>query len=707
MTAEHKDSHILFYIIAAIVTATLAAYEPIRHNEFVTYDDNKYITENPLVTGGITAENIKGAFTKPHFFMWHPLTTLSHMLDCEIFGLNPAGHHFVSLVLHIINALLLLWILNKFGSPIWLSTFLAGVFALHPIQVESVAWAAERKTVLSGMFWLLTMAAYIRYAKQPGIIRYVVVLVVFGLCIMTKPVVVPVPFALLLLDYWPLERIRRPGFASNGLRRGKQDARHNYTLPQQAEGTSLKWLIIEKIPLAVMSALLSVITFVAQKEGGVLPTLDRMSMDYRLANVFLSYIRYIGKLLWPSKLAVCYPHPHLLLSDFWVVMCAVAFILLSILFLYIWRRKKYTAVGWLWYIGTLVPVIGLVQSGAQAMANRYMYMPMLGVLFIVGWGVKDIIEKRPKVKMAAIIFSSAALVTMFVLTRMQVSHWENTLKLFEYTLSVTENNPVAENGYGAALFNEGRIEEAEVHLRKAVLISPAFVTAISNLSNVYMKEGRYNETIESLNEIIKHGEATADTFYNMGTALSLMKKYDDSLRYFRKSLEMNSGDPDTHKRMGIVLLVMGKNSEAIVHLNEALRLKGGQVEVYTNLGTAYSQLGQYDAAIQNWAKALELQPNSVDVLNNLGWLYATYGDITAEKANQAINYASRACELTEYKNAEYLDALGAALAAAGKFEEAKAAAQKALDIAKAGGQATDEIEKRIKLYEAGQPYHQK
>ena len=292
---------------------------------------------------------------------------------------------------------------------------------------------------------------------------------------------------------------------------------------------------------------------------------------------------------------------------------------------------------------------------------------------------------------------------------MQVRHWQNMLTLFGYTLNVTEDNPVAENSYGAALLNEGHIEEAEVHFRRAVLLAPAYPTAITNLAKVYMEQGKYNDAVTCLNEIIKHNEGTADTYYNMATALSLLQRYDDAIKYFKKALELNPNDPDTHKRMGIVLLVMGRNNEAIARLNESLRIKGNQVEVYANLGTAYSQLGQYEKAIQNWTKALELQPNSVDVLNNLGLTLAACGNVTAEKANQAIVYARRACELTGYNNAEYLDTLGIAVAAAGKFEEAKTIAAQALNIAKTNGQVklAGEIENRIKLYEAEQPYRQK
>ena len=325
MTTGFKQRQVLFVISIALVAATLAAYEPIRHNGFVSYDDPSYITSNPLITAGISWQSLCQAFTKPHYFMWHPLTTISHMLDCQLFELNPLGHHLISVVIHIVNALLVFWIFKSFGGPIWISAFVAGVFALHPVQVESVAWASERKSVMSGLFWLLTMATYIHYARGPRLSRYLLVVVVFGFCIMTKPVVVTLPFALLLLDYWPLERV------------GKVSAER---------------LITEKIPLLILSAILSVITFIAQHQGGVVPTIEKISMDDRIANMFLSYLRYIGKLIWPSELAVCYPYRHLTALDFRVVICAGLFILISILCIYIGQRRKYVAMGWLSGCGT-------------------------------------------------------------------------------------------------------------------------------------------------------------------------------------------------------------------------------------------------------------------------------------------------------------------------------------------------------------------
>ncbi|MGA2680016.1 MAG: tetratricopeptide repeat protein, partial [Sedimentisphaerales bacterium] len=597
MTTRFKQKQVLFVISIALVTATLIAYEPIRHNNFVTYDDNSYIVDNPQVKSGITWKSLGEAFTKPHFFMWHPLTTISHMLDCQIFGLNPAGHHFTSLLLHILNALLLFWILNSMTGTTWLNAFVAGVFALHPIQVESVAWAAERKTVMSGLFWLLTTAAYIRYAKQPGFGRYLVVLLVFGLCIMTKPVVVTLPFTLLLLDYWPLERI------------GKVSAGR---------------LITEKIPLLILSAILSVITFIAQHQGGVVVSLGKISLKDRIGNTFTSYISYLSKTIWPNGLAVVYPYRSTSFSDASTVGRIILFVLMLFLSIYIGRRRKYVAMGWLWYIGTLVPVIGLVQSGSQAMANRYMYIPILGLLIIVAWGIKDIVNNKRNLQIVATISAGVILTSALILSRTQVRYWQDSLTLFEHTLKITENNPLAENSYGCALFDSGRVNEAILHLSKAVKIDPLYIDARNNLGKVFLKEGKLNEAITCFNEVIKQDENLAEAHYNLGVASGRQKRSDEALR-------------------------TGKN----------------KAEIYTNIGTAYTQLGKYNLAIENWAKATELKPDDAELLNNLAWLLATTSDVSVSDANKAVELAQHACELTGYKNPSFLDTLAAAYAAAG------------------------------------------
>ena len=352
MNAEHHEKLVKLLIYIGLAAATFAAYEPTLHNGFVNYDDTIYITENPRVAGGITPDSVAWAFTQPHAYMWHPLTTLSHMLDCRLFGLKASWHHFVSLLIHIANALLVFWILTNLTGSIWPGAFIAAVFALHPVQVESVAWAAERKTVLSGLFWLLTISVYIWYTKRPGTGRYILLFLVFGLCIMTKPVVVTLPFALLLLDYWPLERVK--------WELSIKPLTPNAESPRKI---SAALLIIEKIPLLLLSAVLATITFISQKNGEVVSSLEALPLNLRTANVFISYIKYIGKIIWPSGLAVIYPYFHLNLTNAPVIICALLLVLATVFSIYIGRHRKYVLVGWLWYVGTLVPMIGLVQVG--------------------------------------------------------------------------------------------------------------------------------------------------------------------------------------------------------------------------------------------------------------------------------------------------------------------------------------------------------
>jgi protein O-mannosyl-transferase len=696
VTLERQQKHISIFVYVGIVVATLVAYEPIRHNYFVSYDDPLYITANPIVAGGISCNSVILAFTKLYATNWHPLTWLSHMLDYRLFGPNPLGHHLVSVLLHIVNAILLLWILTEMTGATWASAFVAAVFALHPLQVESVAWLSERKTVLSGLFWFLTMAAYIRYARKPGFGRYLLVLLVFGLCIMTKPIVVTLPLVLLLLDYWPLDRIRW----------GRQ---HNSKARSKPDQKSIGWLMAEKIPLLAISAILGVLTVIAQQSGGAISTLDKFSLNQRIANVFASYVKYIGKLIWPSGLAVFYPPSYSTLLSTTALIYAFIFILISAISIYIGRRKKYIVVGWLWFVGTFIPMIGLVQVGGQAMANRYMYLSMLGLLIIIALAGKEIIATRPRLKSIAVVMSVILLSCLLVLTRMQVQHWRNSLALFEYTLSVTKDNASAENSYGCALFNYDRFTEAEQHFDNALRIEPRFDSVLPYLARIYAKEGRFDEAIETYEELIKRNYKTAELYYNLAMLLGIQEKYYDSIKYFNKSLEMNQSNPDTHKELGITLLAAGKPDEAIGQFNESLRIKADQSVVYENLGTAYSQLGKYEPAVQNWTRAIELNPDNIDALDKAGWFLAVRGKVSVEKANQAIVYAQHACELTKYAVPAHLDTLGVAYAAAGRFDEAKAAAEKALKLARETGQEdlADAIENRIKLYDAGQPYCEK
>jgi len=704
---QDRNKLYVISICAALALATIIAYEPVRHNGFVSYDDPKYITENTNVNRGITRQSITWAFTKVHSANWHPLTWVSHILDCQLFGLNPSWHHLVSLLFHIANALLLFWILTNITGAIWPSAFVAAVFALHPVHVESVAWAAERKDVLSGLFWMLTMFAYIRYAELPNLKRYSLVLLAFVMGLISKPMVVTLPFVLLLLDWWPLDRFAQSRKASTSATQKQQKTPVGYSK------TTFLNLTAEKIPLFVLSALSSVITLIAQHSGKAIAPLKSVSLEsfplgYRIANMFVSYIKYIGKTIWPSRLAVFYPATPLSLSEATAIICVLLFILISF-GVYIGRRKKYITTGWLWYVGTLVPVIGLVQVGSQAMANRYMYIPMIGLLIIAAWAAKDLITNRPRWKIVAAVLATAALSSLLILTRMQVKHWQDSLTLFGYTVEVTENNPLAENGYGCALAKAGRLDEAMLRFTNAVRLKPTFAEARNNLCNLLLKQGKLDEAIVCLNELIGLNMGTAEAHYNLGVVLGMQKKYDDAIKSLATALQLDAKYPNAQRKMGEMLLATGKPNEAIEHFNETLRMNKDQVKVYADIGQAYAQLGRYEPAIQNWTKVVELEPNNVAVLNNLAWLLATTGDVSSQDADRAVKSAKRACELTGYENPELLDTLAAAYASAGRFSEAIETAEKAIKLAEAAGrkELAETIQNRLKQYKASRPYHER
>jgi len=693
--AERRQKRIGLLIYIGLAACAFAAYEPVRHNGFVEYyDDNTYVTKNPHVNGVMTFDSVVWAFTELHAGNWHPLTWLSHMLDCEVYGLNPLGHHITSLLIHIANCMLLFFVLRKATGALWQSVLVAALFALHPLQVDSVAWVAERKTVLSGLLWLVTIAAYLRYVEQSTAGRYLLVVLAYALCIMAKPVVVTLPLALLLLDYWPLGRVKNVGLSkSNPKETGRQKL-------------SAGRLVIEKIPLLVLSAILCVITFVAQQRGGAVIALEEIPLNYRIANTFVSYIKYIEKMLWPNGLAVLYPVHIEDISPAIVVPCVAIFLLVSALCIYTGRRKKYLAVGWLWYVGTLVPVIGLVQVGGQSMANRYMYLPMIGLLIIIVWGISDLAAAWRHRGKFLVLSAAVVLVALVVITRVQVSRWRDGITLFEYTLKVTKNNSVIELCYGCALAKAGQTDEGLLHVSEAVRISPNFSEARTKLGIVYLRQGKFNEAVECFNELLRRRKDSAETDYNLAYVLTMQQKYDEAIKYYIEAMRKDPAYAEFCNRMGASFLATGKWQEAIACFKGILGSGRSRADVYASLGVAYSQEGRYGLAIDSWTKAAQLEPNSSMVLNNLAWVLATADDPNVRDVTRALALAQRSCELTFYNGAEALDTLAAAYAAAGKFPDAVATAEKALNAAKTVGREdlAREIQNRLELYRAARPY---
>ncbi|MBN1391299.1 MAG: glycosyltransferase family 39 protein [Sedimentisphaerales bacterium] len=616
-------------VYICILLSTLAAYEPIRHNDFVLYDDYGDIIKNTHINNGITRHSVIWAFTSMDTANWFPLTRLSHMLDFELFGANPVGHHLTNVLIHLAGSLLLFLVLLRMTAALWPSAFVAAVFALHPLHVESVAWAAERKDVLSGFFWILTILAYVYYAQRPNFRRYILVLITFAMGTMSKPMVVTLPFVLLLLDYWPLNRF---GISKN------QDS---------SQKPSAMRLIAEKIPLFAMSAVLSVVTFIAQQRFWAVNTLESTSLSSRIANAFTSYIRYIQKTVWPGKLAVIYPAEGEIASRAAWILYAAVFILITALCFYIGRRRKYVLVGWLWYVGTLIPVIGLVKVGSHAMADRYMYIPMVGLLIIAGWGSKDLVGNRRLLKNALAVLAGALLLSSIIITRNQITFWQNTLTLFERALNVTTNNIAAEANYADALIKVGRTDEALLHLREAVRIRPLVFPVRLSFAKALLYTGNYEEAIEN---------------FNMLTNSSRVRQY-----------------------------------------------KEARTQVFGGLASAQIRLGRYEQAIENLNKVIQIDSKNSVIINGLAWLLATCEDAFLRNPAQAITLAKHACELTEYKDAYTLDTLAAAYASAGKFNEAVTTAQQAIIIAENSKddkqkKLISEIQKRLDLFKNRQPY---
>ncbi len=469
-----------------LVVATLALYYPVHHHPFVNYDDSIYVTENPHVQTGLDWDTVKWAFTTYDAGNWHPLTWLSHTLDCQLFELNPAGHHDVNLLLHVLNVLLLFWVLQQATGFAGRSFMVAALFALHPINVQTVAWVAERKNVLSMLFFLLALGAYTWYARRPGVGRYAVVALLFALGLMAKPQVITLPFVLLLWDYWPLRRMSLPGL-------GHSSAEGPPLVPAK----SFYSLLEEKFPLLAIAGVNAYITMQAQGRGGARNYFPRL---VRIGNAIVCYARYVGKAVWPSRLALFYPHPGTSIKTSHVLAALVLLLAVTALVVVQWRHR-YLAMGWLWFIGTLVPMIGLIQVGVQAMADRYAYLPFIGLFIMICWGVAEWSEQRHISPIWPASVSVAVLLALTVTARVQLDHWTDNITLWSHTLQVTESNYIAENSLAVSLEDAGRPDEAIAHIRAALAIRPEDAASNLNMAEYDRRSGNLIACIERCKRI--------------------------------------------------------------------------------------------------------------------------------------------------------------------------------------------------------------
>jgi protein O-mannosyl-transferase len=634
-----------------LVLGTIALYWPTIQCEFVLYDDPEFLTENPHVQGGLNWEGVKWAFRNTEqAAYWAPLMWLSHMLAWQLFGMNAWGHHLINVLLHAVNTALVFLVFRRLTRATWRSLMVAALFGWHPLRVESVAWVTERKDVLSMLFWILALWGYAKYVEGAPVqssksnLWYGASLGMFVLGLMSKPVlVVTLPCVLLLLDYWPLRRLEPS------------------TLYSQL--VTVWRLVREKVPFFVLAAAASGMTVLAEEQRGALASNAGLPLGARSGNGLISYCRYLGNLFWPTDLAVFYPRP----GD-WpleqVLLAGGVLLGLSVLFFMQRRRYPYLLVGWLWFLGVLVPVIGLVQAGAQAMADRFTYVPSLGVLILAIWGTNELTRHWRYHGQALSVVAAAAVMLCMALTRQSLGYWKDDEALFRHALEVTESNWLAHNNLGYALGKRGQSDEAIRQYQAAIRLKPNYAEAHSNLGAALNNKGQIDEAIRQFQETMRLKPNVADVHSNLGAALDKKGQSDEAIRQYHEALRLKPDHAEAHNNLGAALGKKGQVDEAIRQYQEALRLKPDYAEAHNNLGTALGRKGQSDEAIRHYQEALHLKPNYAEAHNNLGLALGQKGQV-----DEAIRHYREALRLKpDLADAHYN--LGAALDDKGQTDEA-------------------------------------
>lgn len=589
-----------------LAVMTLALYAQVIGHQFINLDDDAYIKENAMVNRGVTLAGVTWAFTTFDQGNWHPLTWIAHMIDSQLFGMNAGGHLLVNALIHIANTLLLFWFLLRTTHARWASALVAALFALHPLHVESVAWAAERKDTLSTFFGLLSLIAYVRYARAPSIRRYAWVGITLALGLMAKPMLVTWPFVMLLLDYWPLNRMR-------GL---KSEVR--------GQTSVVRGLVVEKIPLFALVAGSAVITSIAQSHGGAVRTFEDFPIALRLANALASYVKYVLLTFWPNDLAVYYPYTTAG-TPAWQIVCA-ALLLIGITALCFFQRKSrpYLVVGWLWFLGTLVPVIGIVQVGGQTMADRYFYIPSIGLFIVIAFGLADIATSWRVFRHVGIRTGIAVvvLVILATLTNAQIHRWSDSFTLFKHTLAVTPPNLMIENNLGSALSRSGLHDEAAAHLEKALEIIPAhndslLYDALLNMGITRFYQNRLPEAVEYCQSALRLRPDAPKAHDLLGMALAMQGHGEAALNEMRHAAELAPNDADIQKDLGVTLARLGRIPESIDHFREALRLNPYNASAHNNLGLSLLESGKPGESIPEFEAALRLNPELQGAADNL------------------------------------------------------------------------------------------
>jgi len=599
VTAPRTPSANRLVLGLILVLVSLALYNPAGHYPFSDYDDDHYITDNPHVSQGLNWNTVKWAFTTTAEANWHPVTWMSHQLDCQLFHLNPAGHHYVNVLLHAINVWLLFMVLLEATGLVWRSWMVAALFALHPINVESVAWVSERKNLISMFFFLAALAAYRWYTEKPRPGRYSLVASLFALGLMAKPQVITLPFVLLLWDYWPLERMRSGQEAPNSA--GSMDRSTNF-LP-------FSRLVLEKMPLFLLSAASAVITLKAQAAGGAVRTIVQVPVAVRAGNAILSYARYLDKAFWPSHLAVMYPYRWT-----WKQLLPLALSLLLIALvsrLIIAAHRRYLLVGWLWFLGTLVPMIGLVQVGGQAMADRYAYLPLVGIFIMVCWGVPEIVRRQPWPSAMPAIAALIVLTALGITARRQLGYWSDNFTLWSHAVEVTGPNFQAQEHLGSVLAAQGRLVEAGLHFQAGVTIDPREPLGTFNLAVYDHLQGKIQEAIAGYNAVLRMSpdrELEGRVLANLATADRQIGNYSQAETTYRAALRTDPNNQRTWLGLGLLEQKLGKSAPAAEAFSRCVAIQPSAL-TYLLLEQALAGSGQASEASAAREKALQLSPD--------------------------------------------------------------------------------------------------
>lgn len=638
----------MFFVYFLLVVGILIVYGQVINQNFINVDDSLYVTQNPHIQNGFTLNNFFWAFTTTNAANWHPLTWLSFMSDYEIYGLRAGGYHFTNLLFHIFNTLLLLFVFNKLTGAFYRSIFVAALFAFHPLHVEAVAWVSARKDVLSAFFWLLTIWAYTFYVTRPEAKRYFLVFTFFALGLMAKPMVVTLPFVLLLIDYWPLNRFDNNRTANNhkefkqcgdfiahteapAIRKTAGTAIYNkISLPnavvdlwQNIKQKTIILLILEKIPLFILTILSCIITYIAQKHAGAVASADVFPLDIRMINAIVSYGGYIGRTLWPNDLSVYYPHPGI--WPFGKVFLSWCFLLISsLLVLFSSRRYPYVAVGWLWYLGTLVPVIGLVQVGDQAMADRYTYIPLIGLFIMIAWGVPDIIRRLPYRRVILGFISFLVIVALSILSWQRCQLWGDKVALWDDALKHNKSAFVY-NIRGLGYADQGQYKRAIEDFNAAVAIKPDHAEAINNRANVYVAIGQYEQALRDFNYALRLKPHYADNYYNRGILYLKINRFDLAIDDFTMAIRIEPDMADAFNNRGVTFLVKRQYEKAFADFIKTLQINQNNAQAYYNRGTIYNIHKQYGLAIEDFNKALKIKPDYAAAYFNMGLALSAQG----------------------------------------------------------------------------------